>query len=170
MIVRALVLAFLLALPGAHAQDNSAIKKSAKTSLVGTWNLIRYADTPKGGKDVHVFGKSPIGQFIFTADGYMSVHIMHNPPNPKDQVVDPDPEACIPSWYCGYFGTYSVDPAGHFWIGHVLGGNIPAYIGTDQKRTFTIVGDRLIISETYLSESVPVTAERVLVRNQRNSN
>lgn len=170
MIVKALVLIFVLALPSAHAQGDSAIRKSAKASLVGTWNLIRYADTKKGGSEVHVFGSSPIGQFIFTEDGHMSVHIMHNPPDPKDAVVDPDPDACLPAWYCGYFGTYSVDPAGHFWVSHVVGGNIPAYIGTDQKRTFTIVADRLTISETYLSEGVPVTAERVLIRNQRSGN
>jgi len=47
----------------------------------------------------------------------------------------------------------------------VLGGNIPAYIATDQKRSFKIVGDQLVISEAYISGDTPVTAERVLVRD-----
>ena len=161
--VSLLLLAF--AMPIAQAQDGSVPGKSHHNPLVGTWRLIRYADTPKGGKPIYVFGESPIGQFIFTEDGHMSVQIVHNPPNPKDAVVDPDPEACIPSWYCGYFGNYTVDAKGHYWVTHVLGGNIPAYIGTDQKRTFKLVGDRLVISEAYISGDTPVTAERVLVRD-----
>ena len=164
MIAKVLVLLLVLAMPVAQAQDGPAGNNRPGNPLVGSWRLIRYADTPKGGEPVHVFGVSPIGQFIFTEDGTISVHIMHNPPNPKNAIVDPDPDACLPSWYCGYFGTYTVDPTNHYWVTHVRGGNIPSYIGTDQKRIFKMEGDRLVISETYLSEGVPVTAERVLVR------
>jgi len=165
MIGKALLLLLTFAMPIAQAHGDSLLEKSNRNALVGTWRLIRYADTPKGSEPVHVFGESPIGQFIFTEDGHMSVHIMHNPPNPKDAVVDPDPEACIPSWYCGYFGTYTVDAKEHYWVTRVLGGNIPAYIGTDQKRTFKIIGDQLVISETYISGHTTVAAERVLVRD-----
>lgn len=164
MIGKSLVLMLLLVLPIAYAQEESATDTSKQNPLVGTWSLVRYADTPKDGASVQVFGESLIGQFIFTEDGHMSVHIMRNPPNPKDAGVDPDPDACIPSWYCGYFGTYTVDINGYYWITHVHGGNIPTYIGTDQKRTFTIDKDRLVISEEHISEGVPVTAKRVLVR------
>lgn len=167
MVGKALFLLLIWAMPLAHAQDQPIQEKSHRNPLVGTWSLIRYADTPKGGEPVHVFGKSPIGQFIFTEDGHMSVHIMHNPPNPKDAVIDPDPEACVPGWYCGYFGTYTVNAKEHFWVTHVLGGNIPAYIGTDQKRIFTIEGNQLVISETYMSGDTPITAERVLTRVDR---
>ena len=165
MIGKTLLLLLAVAMPIAQPQYESVRGKIHSNRLVGIWRLIRYADTPKGGEPIHVFGESPIGQFIFTEDGHMSVHIMHNPPDPKGAVVDPDPEACIPSWYCGYFGTYTVDAKGHYWVTHVLGGNIPAYIGTDQKRSFKIVGGQLVISEAYISGDTPVTAERVLVRD-----
>ena len=165
MIGKALIMLLAFAMPAAQALDGSLQDKRVQNPLVGTWRLIRYADTPKGGKPMHVFGESPIGYFIFTDDGHMSVQIMHNPPNPKGGAVDPDPDACIPSWYCGYFGTYTLDTKAHAWITHVLGGNILAYIGTDQKRTFTIDKNKLVLSETYISGDVPVTAERVLVRD-----
>jgi len=164
MIGKALVLLLVFAAPVSQAQDGVVRDGSQYNPLVGAWRLVRYADTPKGGEPMHVFGEAPIGEFIFTEDGHMSVHIMHNPPNPKDAVVDPDPDACIPGWYCGYFGTYVVDSKQHHWITHVRGGNIPGYIGTDQKRNFTIEGDKLVITEKYVSGDVPVTAERVLVR------
>jgi lipocalin-like protein len=79
--------------------------------------------------------------------------------------TDPDPEACIPGWYCGYFGTYTVNYERGIWVTHVLGGNIPAYLGTDQPRTFTINGNTLIISETYMDGNRRVRAERVRRRD-----
>lgn len=166
MIGKPLFPLLLLVFPITHDQGNPAQDKVPRNPLAGTWSLVRYADTPRGGSTIHAFGERPVGQFIFTEDGHISVHIMHNPPDPKDAEVDPDPETCSPGWYCGYFGTYTVDIRGHYWIAHVLGGNIPAYVGTDQKRSFTIDGDQLVISETYVSDGVPVSAERVLVRDR----
>jgi hypothetical protein len=133
--------------------------------LVGTWRLVRYIDTPEGGAPIQAFGDAPIGLFIFTADGHVSINIMRNPPAVDAATTDPDPDACIPGWYCAYFGTYVVDRDKGFWVTHVLGGNIPAYLGTDQQRSFTIRGDRLVISETYLQDGKPVQAERELVRD-----
>lgn len=94
----------------------------------------------------------------------MSISIMRNPPDVGAPTTDPDPEACIPGWYCSYFGTYTVDRDKGVWVTHVLGGNIPAYLGTEQKRSFTIHSDRLIISETYVEDGKRVHGERELVR------
>ena len=107
----------------------------------------------------------PIGLVVFTADGQVSINIMRNPPNVTAPSTDPDPDACVPGWYCAYFGAYTVDSKRGVFIVHVLGGNIPAYLGTDQTRSFVVSGDRLVISETYLQGSQRVHAERVLIRN-----
>ena len=163
MMRKLLLVLFALAMTG-DVLAGPARESREPNPLVGTWRLIRYADTPQGGPAVHAFGESPIGQFIFTGDGHMSVHITHNPPNPPNASVDPNPDACVPSWYCGYFGTYTVDPEGRYWVTQVLGGNVVSYIGTEQKRAFTLEGDRLVISATYLADGVEVQAERVLVR------
>jgi hypothetical protein len=165
MIGRAIVLLLLFVVPVSQAQDELPRNAVQTNPLVGTWRLIRFVDTPKGGDPVHVFGESPIGQFIFTADGTMSVQVMHNPPKPKEEVADPNPAACAPTWYCAYFGTYTVDATATHWTTHVLGGNIVSYIGTDQTRNFKIQGNRLVISETYLANGVSVAAERILVRD-----
>jgi hypothetical protein len=133
-------------------------------SLVGTWHLVRYVDTPDGGAPVYAYGTDPIGLFIFTADGHISVSIMRNPPDMNNATVDPDPEACIPAWYCAYFGTYSVNYERGTWVTHVLGSNIPTYLGTDQPRTFKIIGDTLTILEAYMVGTQHVRAERVLRR------
>jgi hypothetical protein len=134
-------------------------------SLVGTWRLVRYVDTPDGGEPTYAYGTEPIGLFIFTPDGHVSISIMRNPPDINAATTDPDPEACIPAWHCAYFGTYKVNYERGTWVTHVLGGNIPAYFGTDQPRTFKLKGNTLTISEKYIVGSQHVSAERVLRRD-----
>jgi hypothetical protein len=73
--------------------------------LVGTWRLVKYADTPEGERPIQVFGPNPIGYFVFTADGHASISIMRNPPDITSTVADPDPDVCIPGW-AGWEKTY----------------------------------------------------------------
>ena len=98
------------------------------SSLVGTWRLVSYVDTPDGAAPIFAFGAEPRGLFIFTMDGHVSISIMRNPPDTNVATTDPDPEACIPGWYCSYFGTYTVDEKKGVWVTRVLGANIPAYL------------------------------------------
>ena len=138
-----------------------------RNPLVGTWHLVRYIDTPEGSAPIQAYGTEPIGLFIFTSDGHVSISIMRNPPDITAATTDPDPEACIPGWYCAYFGTYTVNYERGIWVTHVLGGNIPAYLGTDQPRTFTINENTLTISETYMDGNRRVHGERVLRRDTK---
>lgn len=135
--------------------------------LVGTWRLVSYTDTIAGEPPIHYFGTDPVGLFIFTADGHASISIMRNPPDAPGPATDPDPGACNPGWFCAYFGTYEVDYQANAWITHVRGGNIPTYLGTDQRRHFAIHGDRLTIYESFDYNGKTVHAERVLVRESR---
>ena len=139
-------------------------KAQTANPLVGSWRLEHYADTPRGGPPEQAFGQAPIGLFVFTADGRVSISIMRNPPDPDKPSVDPDPEACVPTWYCSYFGTYTFDPGKPSWTTHVEGGNIPAYLGTDQTRLFHIDGDRLIIREQFSGGGKTYDGERILRR------
>lgn len=132
--------------------------------LVGTWRLVSYTDTVAGEAPIHAFGADPIGLFIFTADGHVSISIMRNPPDVSAPTTDPGPDACIPGWFCAYFGAYDVDYQASTWVTHVRGGNIPTYLGTDQRRHFSIRGDHLVISGSYEKGGKTVHAERVLVR------
>jgi hypothetical protein len=154
----------MLVLLAGGLQMHASAADDDRGALVGTWRLLRYVDTPEGGTSIQPFGTSPVGLFVFTADGQVSISIMRNPPEITTATTDPDPDACIPGWYCSYFGTYTVDYKRGIWITHVVGGNIPAYLGTDQPRSFTIAHDTLTIAETYMQGTRRVRAERVLVR------
>lgn len=135
--------------------------------LVGAWQLLQYVDVPDGGQPLDGFGSKPIGMFVFTADGHVSIGLMTNPRVAQSATPYPDPDACVPDWYCSYFGTYTYDPSGPSWTTHVIGGNIPSYLGTDQRRQFKIEGDTLTISETYVSGGKTYHGKRVLRRLRR---
>lgn len=153
----------------AHAplvSNSSADLKKIAKRLTGVWRLTRYVDTPAGAEPIYAFGEHPVGQFIFTDDGHFSINIMRNPPAPTVASVDIDPDDCIPAWYCSYFGTYRLAESGRQWISHVTGGNIPTYVGTMQTRSFELVGNRLIISESSEEGGRTVRSERVLERER----
>ena len=144
--------------PGGSAQTNP---------LVGAWQLLQYVDVPVGGAPIDGFGTKPIGMFVFTPDGHVSISLMTNPRIAQAAPADPDPDACVPDWYCSYFGTYTYDPSGPSWTTHVDGGNIPTYVGTEQRRRFKIEGDVLTISETFASGGKTYYGTRVLQRLSR---
>ncbi len=148
----------------AGMQVGVAADISKANPLIGTWLLVKYVDTPENGEPEFAFGKEPVGYFIFTAGGHVAFSMMRNPPNINDPTSELDPDACIPGWYCAYFGTYDVDARSGIWVTHVQGGNIPAYLNTDQPRHFKVSGDTLVVAETYMSGGTRVNAERVFVR------
>jgi hypothetical protein len=135
-----------------------------KNPLVGTWLLVKYVDTPDKGEPIFAFGEKPIGYFIFTSGGHVAFSMMRSPPDPDTPTSDPDPDACIPGWYCAYFGTYTVDAKKGVWVTRVLSANAPGYLNTEQPRHFKIDGNTLVVSETYLSGSTRINAERIFVR------
>jgi hypothetical protein len=149
----------------AGVQMSGAAETGKKNPLVGTWLLVKYVDTPENGEPIFAFGKDPVGYFIFTAGGHVAFSIMRNPPDIENPTSDPDPDACIPGWYCAYFGTYTVDIKSGAWVTHVLSANIPGYLNTDQPRHFNIDGNRLVVSETYLNGRTRIKAERIFVRD-----
>ncbi|NGZ87353.1 lipocalin-like domain-containing protein [Duganella aceris] len=151
---------------GSVAVLPAAAAPNAGPQLTGVWRLVRYVDTPDNAQPIYAFGEHPVGQFIFTPEGSFSINIMRNPPAPETATVDIDPDACIPAWYCSYFGTYRLAESGRQWIARVEGGNIPSYVGTNQTRSFELSGDRLRISESYEEGGRTVRAERVLERVQ----
>ena len=116
-----------------------------ESDLVGTWKLVRFENID-GGVSEHPFGENPIGYFIYTSDGRVSIHIQEAevPAEWRSLKVPPD-EGQPEPWYVGYFGRYSVDAEAGTVTHHVEGGTLLAYPGTDQVRPFVLEGDRLLI-------------------------
>ena len=149
----------------ALGSGQSAQSASVAGPLVGTWRLLRFEDV-ENGQTIHRYGERPIGLFIYTADGHVAIQIA-NPANPacaaplpavfasnarmKAETTLPE---CTPEQlrkrldgYVAYWGTYSVDAAASVVIHHVESDLKGGYVGTDQRRPFTVDGDRLVIGD-----------------------
>ncbi len=121
--------------------------------FVGAWKLISWEVMLPDGTIQYPYGKDVVGYLIYTADGYMSAHIM----DPDRQQSDPnfplEPAAAQTlsepdraraySTYLAYCGTYRVE--GNTVIHHVEAGSIPSWTDSDQRRPFRFAQDRLII-------------------------
>ena len=132
--------------------------QTAGKSLVGTWRVVRFCDRDSAGVMGDPLGSDPIGYFIYTTTGQLSIHAMRTPPTGPlaGDSVRLGNLAELRPYYFSYFGTYTITSDTTV-IHHVQGGTFPAYTGTDQLRHYRIRGDTLSIG-------APLFLCRVLLR------
>jgi hypothetical protein len=115
--------------------------------VLGTWTLVSVEDVRPDGRKPPLFGPNPEGMLVFDARGRHSLQIcdsarlkfaandrLKSTPEENQAAV----RGCNPHW-----GRYSVSPGNktvNFKIDHALFKN---WEGTEQKRSFTLVGDEL---------------------------
>ena len=100
--------------------------------------------TNRGGQ-----GETPVGVLTYDSRGRMSAQLMRRN-RPAFKAADlfrgsPDEIKAAFEGFVAYFGTYTVDQRTSTVTHHVEGSSFPNYVGTDLKRSFTIVGDRLTL-------------------------
>ena len=145
MIKRVLVV-FAVAFCLSNCAQNDA---STSHALVGSWRLVSSEGHSSDGGIEHDQGETPTGRAMFDANGRLSLHLTR--PNRSNwasgDFLQPTQDECLDTArdYFGYFGSYSVDDDAGVVTFHVEGAAYPNYVGTDQKRFFTIEGNRLIL-------------------------
>ena len=119
--------------------------------LVGTWKLVSVEERDADGRIVTSldYGPEPIGMIMYDAGGHMSVHAMRRgrPRLASDDVHLATPEQAKAAFvgYGAYFGTYEVDERAGLVIHHVEGALLPNWEGSNQRRRFTLAGDKLTL-------------------------
>jgi hypothetical protein len=146
----------------ANPPSRSAAERTAARSLVGTWRLVEFWDLDEDGKRAYKFGEHPRGYIVYDSTGHVFVGFMRDPPVPPDGFggrLPPSDDLKSRAWdaYGGYFGTYTVDWGAKVVIHHVEGALNPRYVGSDERRPFTLTGDTFILGDQK-------TWKRVLVR------
>jgi hypothetical protein len=115
--------------------------------LVGAWTLVSITVNQGEQKKIEPFGPTPKGSLIFESNGRFSIMVTRSdlPKFGSSRRVSGTPEenAAIVHGTIAYFGTYSVSAEDHLVTVHVEGSTFPNWVGTDQKRLFTIIGDEL---------------------------
>jgi hypothetical protein len=107
--------------------------------LVGNWRLVSFErEYQATGEREYPMGKTPTGYIVFLTEGRMAVVITGE--GRKAPTTDQDLAGLYNS-LVAYTGSYRVD--GDKWMTTVDVSANPAWVGTDQTRTFRITGDRL---------------------------
>jgi hypothetical protein len=123
---------------------------TAGAALVGTWRLVSNEEHRADGSVTAAWGSHPAGSLMYQANGRMAVQLMDTRRGKfasEDRMAGtPDEVKRAFEGYLAYFGTYTVDERAGVVVHHVEGASFPNLIGTDQRRTFVLSGDRLTLS------------------------
>ena len=107
--------------------------------LVGNWRLISFErEYQSAGEREYPMGKAPTGYILFLPEGRMAVLITAEGRKPPATEQD---RVGLFNTLVAYTGAYRVD--GDKWITTVDVSANPAWVGTDQTRSFRITGNRL---------------------------
>jgi hypothetical protein len=136
-----------LALP---AGDAAAQQKSLKEQLVGTWTIVSTSQTAPDGTKHELFGASPKGLLVLDATGQYA-QIIVRPDRPKFKVNNrlkgtPEENQAAVHGTTATFGTWSVDEASKTLVVRIASGMFPNQDGTEGKRTVSVTGDELRIT------------------------
>lgn len=108
--------------------------------IVGVWRLVAHETILDDGEGIRQFGDTPRGRLILTASGHMSGFAAA--PDRQPGLTD-DRRAELHRSMIAYSGTYRI--AGDQFIVAVDLSWHALWEGTEQGRTFRVVGDRLDI-------------------------
>lgn len=125
-------------------------QKSLKEQLAGTWRIVSNDNVAPDGTKRQLFGPSPKGILVLAANGQYS-QIIVRPDTPKFKVNNrlqgtPEENKAAVHGTTATFGTWSVDEANKMLIVRNEGGMFPNQLGTETKRSVTLAGDELKVS------------------------
>ncbi len=127
----AVLVLFLFAVQPCFADDRAPI--------VGIWRLVSFErEYQATGEREYPMGKTPTGYILFLPEGRMAVVITGE--GRKAPTTDQD-RADLFNSLVAYTGGYRVD--GDKWITTVDVSANPAWVGTEQTRSFRVTGDQL---------------------------
>jgi len=153
------LLLLLLAACACHADD-------ARTPLVGSWDLVAVENRGADGSVERPFGDRPQGRITYTADGFLSAHVMRadRPPFATGGLYSGTQaeKAAAYDSYIAYYGSYTVDATART-VTHGLAGSLfPNWSGTGQTRHYALDGDVLTLSTPPMErDGKPITVHVV---------
>lgn len=127
--------------------QDSAVAQTANDQFRGSsWRLIS-GKVERGGKEVRLSAPRLQGFLMFDSQDHFLIVITRsglskNASDSGSTGALRDSKATLQkSVAC--FGTYLISDADHTIKAHIEGSTVPKWTGTDQKRQFTVTGDRL---------------------------
>lgn len=125
--------------------------RSDRNSLIGVWQLVSFDQTENDGSTSHPYGDMPVGRLTFDAAGRMSVFVMKPgrfaSVNSTSAIAraSVDDLRQIADGFVAYYGEFQVDETEKTLITKVEAATIPAWSGSEQKRTYELNGTLLAL-------------------------
>jgi hypothetical protein len=128
--IASLILFFMMLQPSFAAEG---------AKMQGTWKLVSYeVEVQATGEMMFPMGKNPTGYVIFSPDSRLSFVLTGDGRKPAKTAEE---KAALLDSLIAYSGKYRLE--GDKWIASVEVAWNPAWVGTEQTRTFKMDGDRL---------------------------
>jgi len=117
-------------------------------NLVGAWTIVSIK-AGEGDKATEPYGPNPRGTQVYNADGRFAI-VVTRADIPKVAsnnriTATADESEKIVHGSIGYFGSYTTNAADNSVTVQIEGATFPNWVGTSQKRTYTISGDEMIL-------------------------
>jgi hypothetical protein len=144
----------LLALAGAAVAQQQA----ARPDLMGSWTLTSET-AQRGGKMIEPLGPDPLGSMMLDPSGrFMLMISRRGLPNfaaNRRDAGTPEENKEVLQGSLAFFGTYAVSEPDGVLTFHVEASTFPNWIGSDQKRFFTLAGNEM----TWINRTPAIGAE-----------
>ena len=116
-------------------------------ALIGTWTLVLVDNVRPDGSRIHLYGPRPSGLLMFDAGGRYSLQLVSSgrplfAANDKSRGTAAEYQAAVQGSNA-HFGTYAIDQAKGTITFRIEHASFPNWEGTEQSRSFSLVGDRL---------------------------
>ena len=142
---------FVIAAQPLFAQDHPQIQ--------GVWRLLAYEiEIQATGQKEPVMGKNPTGYVIFTPEGRVWFVLTGEGRKPAKTLEE---RAALLDSLVAYTGTYRIEE--DKWITSVEVAWNPAWVGTEQARSFKVESDRLSVLTPW--RIMPNWAEKGMTRS-----
>ena len=125
--------------------------RTLKDQLAGSWRLVSINNLRVDGTKYELFGPNAKGIVIFDRNGSYSFQIMRaaRPSFVAESRLEGTPEEnkAAVQGVISHFGTYEVDETSHSITFRIEGSSYPNWDKTEQKRSFTLLGNQLAWSD-----------------------
>lgn len=128
----------------------TASADDARALLAGSWDLVSVENRGTDGSVVRPFGDAPQGRITYTADGYLSAHVMRAARAAFAGATlyggSAEEKSTAYDSYIAYYGSYVVDPQAGTVTHRIEGSLFPNWSGSAQTRFYTLAADTLTLS------------------------
>jgi hypothetical protein len=122
-----------------------------RTMLNGAWQLVSYEQLESDGNTTLPFGDAPIGRLTFDEGGRLTMTVMK--PGRFASVnsaagiatATMDDLRQLADGYQSWYGTFRIEESTKTIIASIEAANIPAQVGTEQRRAYEVTSDSLTL-------------------------